>query len=84
MAAGTAGKTQPWFTIDESLSGTVSTGAQINTRNIAAVCFDTDVELTIGALPVAYTLQAYIPIGIDINTTAISVNADAFMFAMRG
>ena len=82
MAAGTAGKTQPWFTIREDISTQVSASTDISVRRISAVAFDTDVMLTIGSLGTPFELPAYTPIGIDVATSTIQVDIAAFMFAM--
>jgi len=83
MAASITGKTQPWFTICESLSTGMTAGQDLDARNIRAVAFKVDVNLTIGTLSESFALPANQPMGLDDETTSIQVDVDAFMFAMR-
>ena len=75
---------QPWFTIDEYLSKDITSGELITTERITAVSFDIDVEITIGSLTTAVVLPVGVALGIDCSTKTISINTDAFMFAMGG
>jgi len=90
MPGSITGKTQPWFTPNQTLSTEVSLDTDINVENISAVFFTNttgvaiDVELKIGGLATPFPLSAGVPIGIDDATKVIQVNADAFMFAMGG
>lgn len=84
MPGSIQGKTQPWFTINEYLSTSVSAGANINVEKITAVAFDADVNITIGGLETAFALTSGTPLGIDSSTSFIQVDANAFMFAMGG
>lgn len=84
MPAAITGQTQPWFTINETLSGAQTAGTPIDVSKITAVAFDVDVNLTIGSLGTAFSLTAGVPIGIDSSTSSISIDVNAFMFAMGG
>ena len=84
MPGAITGKTQPWFTINEHLSQAVTAGDSLSTEYITAVAFDVDVNITIGSMPTPFALQAGVPLGIDTSTQAVSVDNDAFMFAMGG
>ena len=84
MPASITGKTQPWFTINSLLSDTVTTATPIDVTKITAVAFDVDVNITIDALATPFALSAGTPMGIDSNTETVTVDVDAFMFAMGG
>ena len=84
MAGSVLGRMQPWFTINEFLSKDVTASTSIDVTKITAVCFDSDVEITIGGLGTAFSLTSGTPLGIDNTTASISVDADCFMFAMGG
>ncbi len=84
MPASITGQTQPWFTINESLSGSVSSGVEISVAGVSAVAFNVSVNVTIGSLPEAFFLPVGTPLGIDSSTSSIMVDAPAFMFAMGG
>ena len=84
MPASITGQTQPWFTINEYLSKSVTSGETVSVERISAVAFDVDVNITIGALGTGFPLPAGTPIGIDTSTTQFSVDTGAFMFAMGG
>ena len=84
MPASITGKTQPWFTINEFLSKSVIASTSIDVANIAAVAFNADVNITIGSLSSTFYLAEGTPLGIDSSTSTISVDTDAFMFAMGG
>ena len=84
MPGAITGQTQPWFTINEHLSKDVTASTDIDVEKITAVAFDVNVRITIGALTTAFPLGAGMPLGIDTSTSVISVDVDAFMFAMGG
>ena len=84
MPASIQGKTQPWFTINELLSESVTASTNIDVESITAVAFDVDVNITIGGLTTAFALALGTPIGIDVTTSIIQTDVDAFMFAMGG
>ena len=84
MPASIQGKTQPWFTINELLSGAVTASTPIDVSKLTAVAFDVDVAITIGALTTPFTLTAGTPMGMDSSTDTVQVDVDAFMFAMGG
>jgi len=84
MPASITGKTQPWFTINEFLSASVTANTAIDVNKITAVAFDIDVNLTVGSLGTAFALSAGTPMGIDSATETIKVDVNAFMFAMGG
>ena len=84
MPASIQGKTQPWFTINELLSGSVTASTPIDVSKITAVAFDVDVGITIGGLTTPFILIAGTPMGMDSSTDTIQVDVNAFMFAMGG
>ncbi|MFA6692029.1 MAG: hypothetical protein WCR98_08635 [Saccharofermentanales bacterium] len=84
MPASITGRVQPWFTINEALSDSVTASTNIDVSNISAVAFSVDVEVTIGSLSTAFPLTAGTPLGIDSSTEKIQTDVDAFMFAMGG
>jgi len=84
MAGVIQGQTQPWFTINEHLSMSVTASTPIDATHITAVAFDDDVAVTIGGLTTSFELPKGTPLGIDTSTSSIKVNADCFMFAMGG
>lgn len=84
MPGSITGRVQPWFTINEHLSRAVTGNMSIDVEKITAVCFDIDVDITIGSLGTAFALPAGTPIGIDSSTSYVQVSTDTFMFAMGG
>ena len=84
MPASITGRVQPWFTINEALSESVTASTDIDVSRISAVAFSVDVEVTIGSLGTAFPLTAGTPMGIDSSTKTIQTDVDAFMFAMGG
>ena len=84
MPLAIAGTVQPWFTINEALSESVTASTDIDVSHISAVAFSVDVEVTIGSLGTAFPLTAGTPMGIDSSTKTIQTDVDAFMFAMGG
>jgi hypothetical protein len=84
MPASITGRVQPWFTINEALSDSVTASTNIDVSSISAVAFDVDVNITIGSLGTEFALSAGTPLGIDSSTKTIQTDVDAFMFAMGG
>ena len=84
MPASIVGSVQPWFTINENLSKSVTASTPIDITGITAVAFDVGVNITIGSLSTAFYLAEGTPLGIDSSTSTIEVDANAFMFAMGG
>jgi len=83
MAAAVNGVSQNWFTVAEELSRSVTSNEVIDVSEIAAVCFNNDVTLTIGSCSEAFILTGGVPLGIDYKTETISVLENEYMFAMR-
>lgn len=84
MPGSITGRVQPWFTISEEHSESVTASTDIDVSSISAVAFSVDVNLTIGSLGTAFVLSAFTPMGIDSSTKTIQTDVDAFMFAMGG
>jgi hypothetical protein len=72
----------PWAPVVEAKSRAVTAGESIDVRSIAAVAFDRDMSVTIGALPVAWSLRAFDALPIDEATETITVDADGYLFAL--
>ena len=84
MAASIQGQTQPWFTVNDSLSKAVLTSEEIDVSKITAVCFPVDVEILFGTDTEPFPLLEGQPIGIDSGVYIISIDVDTHMWAMGG